>query len=98
MASKTKFLIVESIGKMSFSPSLDHCVSKRLGSSFCETSSVACIKPASIIPWRFRGLVEELRTFWMKSSLAAIFFNRASKGNPETSGARGFVSSSDGLV
>ena len=59
---------------------------------------MAYIKPNIIIPWRFWGSVEELRTFWMKSSLAAIFFNRASKGNPETSGAGGFVSSSNGLV
>ena len=34
----------------------------------------------------------------MKSSSATIFFDRASKGNPETSGAGAFVSSSDGLV
>ena len=97
VASKTKLLIIEFVGKASFSP-LDVVFSKWLGSSFCETRSMDCIKPASIIPWRFRGSVEELRIFSMKSSSAAIFFDGASQGKPWTSSVGGFVSSSDGLV
>ena len=50
VASKTKLLIVESVGKTFFSPSLDVSFSKWLGFKFCETRSVACIKPASVIP------------------------------------------------
>ena len=66
-------------------------------SSSCGKKSI-CVKPVNLRSWRFRGNKDAFKSFWMSSSLAAIFFDGASKGNPRASGARGLVFSPDRLT
>ena len=61
-----------------------------MGPSSSSKRKLVCVKIVSSA-WCFHGSADVLKKKWMGSPSATIFFDGASKGNPEISGAGGVI-------
>ena len=98
VAQKIKCHFAEMVGKMKSPSTLPTEIANWLGSIPAQVPKVDCIQPTCPSPWRIRKSGDEFNSWWINSPSASIFFDDASKGNLDISGARGLVYALDKLL